>query len=107
MRKGNRVHRVITLLAIVVTSTAWAVDDVFEAPVRLAAGTELISAKEKLLYPSPVMMDVDGDRQLELVVGDLWGFIRVYENQSTSGDPVWVGPTKLQAEGEDLKVPNW
>ena len=53
--------------------------------------------------------DEDGFRRTarELVCGDLWGYLWVYENESEEGDLKWGAPKKLQSDGKDLKLPNW
>lgn len=82
----------------------------FEAPERLMVGDQPLNAETRQMYPSPAVYDVDSDGQAELVVGDIFGSLQVYENQNTSGkgDPVWGKPTRLEtAEGTPIKVPNW
>ncbi|MEM7261845.1 MAG: hypothetical protein AAF488_07610 [Planctomycetota bacterium] len=82
-------------------------DSMFEAPVRLLVDDQPVNSKANALYPSPVLIDIDLDGRAELVVGDLWGHLRVYENTTTDGEPTWTGPAKLQADGKELKVSNW
>src|SRR5262245_55599326 len=79
----------------------------FHAPVRLTTEGVPINQKEKLLYPSPVLLDIDGDGQTKLVVGDLWGKLRVYSPVGKRGDLAWGTAKILQAQGKDLSVPNW
>ncbi|MBI4879643.1 MAG: hypothetical protein HY812_08300 [Planctomycetes bacterium] len=79
----------------------------FEAPVRLLADGKFLNEVENMLYPSPVLLDVDSDGQRELVCGDLWGRLRVYENVGEEGDTTWGPAVKLQSEGKDLELPNW
>ena len=80
----------------------------FDPPVRLTADGKFINDDGKMLYPTPVLLDIDKDGQQELVIGDLWGALWICENGSKSGDPVWSKPTKLKgANGKELKVPNW
>ena len=80
----------------------------FAAPERLLADGRPINAEEGMLYPSPVLFDVDGDGQDELVCGDLWGHLWVHESAAEAGEPAWLAPEKLKsADGEVLKVPNW
>ena len=80
----------------------------FAAPELLLADGKPINQVEGMLYPSPVLFDIDNDGRDELVCGDLWGILRVYENIASEGDPVWGPATKLQSvDGEDIKVSNW
>ncbi|MCO6457768.1 MAG: hypothetical protein J5I93_20885 [Pirellulaceae bacterium] len=82
----------------------------FEAPVRLMVGDQPLNAQAAQMYPSPAMYDVDADGQMELVVGDIFGSLNVYENQNRTGqgDPVWSQHRTLKtARGEPIKVSNW
>jgi hypothetical protein len=79
----------------------------FDPPVRLMTGSVPINQKEKLLYPSPVLIDLDGDKQPELVLGDLWGKLRVYPAIGKRGELTWGQGKNLQVNGKDLEVPNW
>ena len=79
----------------------------FEPPVRLMSEGVPINQKEKLLYPSPVLLNLNGDKQKVLVVGDLWGKLRVYPPTGKRGDLSWGPGKNLQVKGKDLVVPNW
>ncbi len=84
-------------------------EEVFEAPVRLKVGDQFLNDAARQMYPSPAMFDIDRDGQLELVVGDIFGSLNVYENLSgEKSDPVWSThiPLKL-SDGEKVKVSNW
>ncbi len=84
-------------------------EEVFEAPVRLKVGDQFLNDAARQMYPSPAMFDIDRDGQLELVVGDIFGSLNVYENLSDEkSDPVWSThiPLKL-SDGEKVKVSNW
>ena len=83
--------------------------DIFEAPVRLKVGEQYLNNAARQMYPSPAMFDIDRDGQLELVVGDIFGSLNVYENLSDEKlDPVWSShiPLKLN-DGAKVKVSNW
>jgi hypothetical protein len=103
--------RIILTLAtaVIVTLTARAEEPkaLFEPPVRLMSEGQPINAREKLLYPSPVLLDLNGDKQKVLVIGDLWGKLRVYQPTGKRGDLTWGKGANLQAHGKDLVVPNW
>lgn len=75
----------------------------FATPERLKANGKFVNEVEKTLYPSPVLFDIDGDGQRELVVGDLFGYLWVHEKSGSS----WGPSKKLQADGKALKLPNW
>ncbi len=85
------------------------VNATFEAPLRLMVGNLPLNSGAKQMYPSPSLFDVDSDGQSELIVGDIFGSLSVYENQNDgSGDPVWSSHTALaSAGGEAIKVSNW
>jgi hypothetical protein len=56
------------------------------------------------------MFDVDNDGEVELVVGDIFGSLNVYENENETGagDPVWAKHVALtNTEGKAIKVSNW
>jgi hypothetical protein len=101
---------VLTLAtAVILTQTALAEQPkaLFEPPVRLMSEGMPINEREKLLYPSPVLLDLNGDKQKVLVIGDLWGKLRVYQPAGKRGELTWGKGTNLQARGKDLVVPNW
>jgi hypothetical protein len=79
----------------------------FEDPVRLTVEGRPLNQEEKLLYPTPVLLDIDADGQNELVVGDLWGQLWIHEKGKNRDQLAWEPAKKLQANGKDLKVPNW
>ena len=82
----------------------------FEAPVRLMVGEQPLNRAAKQMYPSPAMFDIDNDGHVELVVGDIFGTLNVYENKNVSGkgDPIWSSHTPLKtAKGKKIKVSNW
>jgi hypothetical protein len=95
--------------AVTVTLTARAGPPraLFEPPVRLTSEGLPINQREKLLYPSPVLLDLKGDGQKVLVIGDLWGKLRVYPATGKRGDLNWGKGKNLQVKGKDLAVPNW
>jgi hypothetical protein len=96
-----------TAVTIILTASAEEPQALFDPPVRLTSEGMPINQTEKLLYPSPVLLDLNGNKQKVLVVGDLWGKLRVYQPTGKRGDLNWGKPTILQAKGKDLVVPNW
>ena len=82
----------------------------FDAPEMIMVDQLPLNSKAKQMYPSPVMFDVDNDSRVELVVGDIFGSLNVYENQneSATGDPVWSKHVPLEStDGQPIKVSNW
>ncbi|MCP4708264.1 MAG: hypothetical protein GY869_06540 [Planctomycetes bacterium] len=80
--------------------------NVFADPVRVMAGNEPMG--KGMIYPSPVLYDIDGDKQVELVVGDLFGYIHVGKKLAGDDPIAWSELKKLQsAEGKDIKFSNW
>ena len=82
----------------------------FEPPVMLRVKDAPLNTVAMKRFPSPGMFDVDGDGQVELVIGDLLGAVGVYENLNTSGtgDPTWGSREELKGiEGEAIETPNW
>ncbi len=82
----------------------------FDAPVRLMVGAAPMNTTAKQMYPSPALFDVDGDGKNELVVGDIFGGLQIYENENKAGsnDPVWSEPTALMnTEASPIRVHNW
>jgi hypothetical protein len=85
------------------------VNATFEAPFRLMVGNRPLNTAAKQMYPSPAMFDVDHDGKSELVIGDIFGSLNVYENQNDAdGDPVWSSHHALTSTtGDAIKVSNW
>ena len=80
----------------------------FDAPEMLYVGETPLNKDADQMYPSPAMFDIDNDGQLELVVGDIFGSLNVYENMAKEGDPKWSEFKPLKTfDGEDIKVSNW
>lgn len=101
--------KIIMACFVLLLSAVWsyAHEVEFKPPVRLMDGEgKFINDNGKILYPTPVLMDIDNDGQSELVIGDLWGYLRVYERSDKA--LTWIGPKKLTTEdGKELKVSNW
>ncbi len=76
----------------------------FKAPVRLQAGEKYIG--EGRYYPSPVFRDINGDGKLDIVTGDLRGYITV-ALRSGSGMEFSAETNLLGADGKALKFDNW
>lgn len=79
----------------------------FDAPVQVKAGDNFVGNqlnKTDRLYPSPALHDLDGDGNLEMVIGDLRGTLTV-----TSRTKDGWGEEKVLngADGKPLKFSNW
>tara|TARA_R110002126_G_scaffold4409_23_gene23264 strand:- start:4462 stop:4752 length:291 start_codon:yes stop_codon:yes gene_type:complete len=73
----------------------------FEAPIQLETTGESF---DTLVYPTPVLQDLNGDGKAELVIGDLIGNLFRCDAQS---DGKWGAMKPMEAEGEPLKLNNW
>lgn len=76
-------------------------DATFDDPVEVLAGDEKI----KLIYPTPVLQDLDGDGTRELVLGDLRGQLLSCEAGDT--DTNWKAKVTFETNGKPLKLNNW
>ena len=91
------------LLAATVSTSAFA-QARFAPPEEVTAGGAAIS---EYLYPTPVLFDVDGDEARELIIGDLFGHLRVCEPAANGSDIAWGAAEHLQSDGKPLKLNNW
>ena len=74
----------------------------FEAPQVLTADGETF---KEVIYPTPVLHDIDDDGQHELVVGDLIG--NLWISEATNSDLEWGKRIQLESEGKALRLNNW
>ena len=81
----------------------------FDDPVLLKVGDTPMNAEGEMMYPSPVMFDIDNDGADELVIGTIFGGIYASENsKQEKGEPVWEAPVAVNsADGEPLNLNNW
>ncbi len=78
----------------------------FAKPVLVKAGDANMG--EARLFPSPMVHDVDGDGQLDVVVGDLQGHITVAKGARKNGKLTFGAETKMMGvDGEALDFANW
>ncbi len=78
----------------------------FADPVRLMAGDQPMGAGR--LYPSPALVDLDGDGVAEMVIGDLRGVLTVSKRIPGEDTTLWSEAEPLEgADGEPLKFHNW
>lgn len=77
----------------------------FAKPVRLHAGDKLLGTGR--LYPSPVAHDINGDKLLDIVVGDLRGHL-TFALRQPGEEATYAEEQKLKdAEGKILDFGNW
>jgi hypothetical protein len=92
------------LIAATSVSTGALAQVKFGPPEEVTAGGAAIS---EYLYPTPALFDVDGDDARELVIGDLFGHLRVCEPAANGRDVAWGAAEHLQSDGKPLKLNNW
>ncbi len=83
-------------------------DDVlFESPVRIKAGDAYLG--QNRLYPSPIIHDIDNDKQPDIVIGDLFGKLTYApRNSQSQGGGLYDGEKPLKDRSdEQLKFHNW
>lgn len=72
---------------------------------RLAVADGWLAARTP--YPTPHLVDVDGDGSRELLIGDLKGHVRVSRRPEGAAPFVWGPPEDLATDGRLLKFHNW
>ena len=77
----------------------------FASPVTLTSGGTALGGT--IRYPSPQLVDVDGDGARELIVGDLSGLVRVTRPVGRDDELAWGELTPLITDGRELKFNNW
>ena len=106
--KGLTMNRYVLLfVTIALASTLSAEEPVprFDPAVPLVSDGKPIRG---ITYPSPTLIDIDGDKQRELVIGDLFGNLWVCQQDSTGGALQWTPKTRLNSsDGKALELPNW
>ena len=79
---------------------------VFAAPVRIKAGEAFLG--QGRYYPSPVLHDIDGDKHLDIVIGDLFGRVTVARRvPAEDGLRVKAETALKNRNGKPLKFHNW
>ena len=99
--------RVPIVMILVVVSFAQEPPAKFARAEMLSSDGQPVNARERMPFPSPVLIDLNGDGKRELILGDLWGRIWIHDNVAREGGVAWGPSRKLQLNGKDLKVPNW
>lgn len=98
----------MTATALILGSLAGLAGDAeaarFAPPVQLTAGGKNHTG---ILYPSPVMHDVDGDGAHELLIGEIFGTITISDRDAEGGVTAWAKANPMKVGGEPIKLNNW
>ena len=76
----------------------------FEAPVQITNAGKVF---DDMIFPTPILYDIDGDDERELVIGDLRGHIWICEAENTAAGIAWTEKKQVTSEGKPLKLNNW
>jgi hypothetical protein len=72
-------------------------------PVKLKLGGKFV----KISHSGPNLIDFDGDKKLDLLVGNIWGAVRFFKNTGTSAEPKYTDNGPLKANGVVVDLDNW
>jgi len=99
----------LCLLGFGLVTVAAAQETEFAQPELLRVDGQPMNADGKMMYPSPVVFDIDGDGNDELVIGTIFGAVYACENSNKGpGDPQWQAPQSVNTDdGKPLKLNNW
>ena len=76
-------------------------------PVRLKANGEYIDTGSDIAHSGPTLIDMNADGRTDLLVGCFRGTAKVYLDTATEGDPIFAAGYVLEANGKEMRVPNW
>lgn len=112
MRRTHLLRALATCIALG-ANALWAQEQpkvggvVFEPPVQLKAGEQLIDTGQHIAHAGPLVVDLNNDHNPDLLVGNFSGYFQVYMNQGTRTEPQYEDKGLLLVNGEPAKVPNW
>ncbi len=102
-------HKVASFVACLaaIGSAAIGQTTVFKKPFRLKIESgAYVDTGDGSGYAGPTLVDVDGDGERDLVVGQFTqGLFRVYRNKGTDEKPLYAAHRFLQAENGRASVP--
>ncbi len=87
------------------TALAQTTDIRFAAPTRIESGEKFLG--EGRLYPSPVLVDINGDGHPDMVVGDLFGRVTVALGDAQKPMTFGAEEKLKDGNGEALDFSNW
>lgn len=107
--------KIFSMALMTLLATCWAPvvaqesQSKFDDPVFLQVDDAPMNEDGKMMYPSPVVFDIDNDGTNELVIGTIFGALLACENSNEgSGDPVWEAPVVVNThDGEPIDLNNW
>jgi hypothetical protein len=77
------------------------------APVKLEAGGAPVDVVQHGGHAGPQAIDLDGDGDLDLLVGTFVGKIVVYRNDGTPAVAKLAEGVPMSAAGQEIKLHNW
>ena len=76
-------------------------------PIRIQAGPSGSMqgpAERHWGYTHPVLVDWDGDGREDLLVSDIFGYLRYYRNVGTTSRPTYARPRRLRLDGQPFET---
>lgn len=95
----------LALAIAAVASTLTAQEAHFADPVMMKAGEAPLGGT--MLYPSPRVIDMNGDGHLDVVMGDLFGAVRWAPGAGAGATTLGEEGALKAQDGKELKFSNW